>query len=62
MYSPIVSYKLSGVPTYVGTSDVRRQSTSKNLGVGTPNLGQDIRLSGVSTQGLPMTTVTAQAK
>ena len=42
-------FRRSGLPTYIGTSDVRSQSASRTTGVGTPGLGQDFRPSGVST-------------
>ena len=34
-------FRRSGLPTWVGTFDGRRQPASKTIGVGTPNLGRD---------------------
>ena len=42
-------FRLSRVPTYVGTFDGRRRPASRTIGVGTPGLGQDFRLSRVLT-------------
>ena len=65
---------MSELPTNVGTSDVRSQSTSKASGVGTPDKVRDFRLAQTAGQqshryqdswlgsGLPTSTVTAQAK